>query len=298
MARDLPDLISISVVVPFYNVERYVGTCLEALLTQKFPCTDYEIIMVNNNSTDASAEIVQHYPGVKLLDEPKQGSYAARNRGIKQAKGGIIAFTDPDCVPKQNWLRQISVAMANPEVAIILGNYELARETFALAMLSAYEHEKRSYVFKSKIRELYFGYTNNMAVRKSLFRQVGPFVERARGSDTIFVRRCVNQYSCDLVRYCPEVTVRHLEINCVRKQYQKYFTYGRSRQKYKNIVYARSLTNGERVRVFLNAVKDQRYSPMKMVCLFVLLALGFVCWLSGSLSAMLQRKTTCKPVVG
>jgi len=287
--KDLLDLMHISVVVPLYNVERYIDACIEGLLTQKFPCVHYEIIMVNNNSTDASAQIVQRYPKIKLLNEQKQGAYAARNRGIKEAKGEIIAFTDPDCVPKEDWLQQIAVAMANPEVGIVVGSYELARESFALSLLLAYEHEKHSYVFNSKIKEIYFGYTNNMAVRKSLLGQIGPFVERARGSDTIFVHRCVNQYSCDLVRYRPEMRVRHLEIDFVGKQYEKHFIYGQSRRKYRNIAYVRPLTNRERFRVFLNTVKNQRYSPVKAAYLFTLLLVGAVYWFSGSWSVTLRE---------
>ncbi len=96
-------MIHISVIVLFYNAERYIAGCIEGLLSQSYPLEQYEILMVDNNSMDASAKIVKKYTCIKLVSEGKQGAYAARNRGLQEAKGGIIVFTDPDCVPFSNW---------------------------------------------------------------------------------------------------------------------------------------------------------------------------------------------------
>lgn len=57
--------------------------------------------------------------------------------------------------------------------------------------------KKNKYIFNSERKELYYGYTRNMAVRKKLFNEIGPFVEMARGSDVIFVSRYVERYSCE-----------------------------------------------------------------------------------------------------
>jgi glycosyltransferase involved in cell wall biosynthesis len=198
-------MIHISVVVPFFNSERYIGECVEGLLSQTYPMEHYEIVMVNNNSTDASAHIVKRYPRVKLVHEGKQGAYAARNRGIKEANGEIIAFTDPDCMPYGDWLREIEAAMVHPDVGIVIGSHRFARDSFFLSMLADYQNEKNNYVLNSEIKELCYGHTNNMAVRKKLFDEIGPFVDRSRGSDTIFVRRCVERYSCNVVHYSPRI---------------------------------------------------------------------------------------------
>ena len=63
----------ISVIVPFYNEEGYVEQCVQALLSQDYPKERYEVILVDNNSSDRSAEIVRRYPGIKLLSEGLQG---------------------------------------------------------------------------------------------------------------------------------------------------------------------------------------------------------------------------------
>jgi len=113
--------IDISVVVPFYNAGRYIERCIKGLLAQSYPSTRYEIIMIDNNSTDGSAELVRKYSPIRLLVEPKQGSYAARNRGAAAAKRAIIAFTDADCVPAADWLERIVASMRVPWAELVQG---------------------------------------------------------------------------------------------------------------------------------------------------------------------------------
>ena len=99
--------IDFSIVVPFYNKEKTIGRCIASLVSQDYPKEKYEIIFVNNNSTDASCDIVTRYPVVKLLHEHKQGAYIARNKGILNAKGIFIAFTDADTEVRKDWLSNI-----------------------------------------------------------------------------------------------------------------------------------------------------------------------------------------------
>lgn len=103
----------------------------------------YEIIMVDNNSTDSSVELVRKYPRIKLLSEQRQGSYAARNRGVAASKGTIIAFTDSDCVPSRNWLKEIESTMADSNVDIVIGSHQLGGDSLLLSMLEEYENEKK-----------------------------------------------------------------------------------------------------------------------------------------------------------
>jgi len=285
-------MIYISVIVPFYNADRYIVGCVEGLLSQNYPLEHYEIIMVDNNCTDDSAKIVKRYPSVKLFSEEKQGAYAARNRGVREAKGEIIAFTDPDCVPSSDWLQKIAAAMVYSDVGIVIGSYQLARDSFFVSMLADYENEKNNYVLNGNIKELYYGHTNNMAVRKKLFDEIGAFIERPRGSDTIFVRSCVDRYSCEVVRYCPELRARHMEIDSLSRYFRKVFIYGDSRRKYRHIAYVRPLTNWERFLVFRRTVRTNGYSWIKSAILFGLLAIGLICWVLGSMNAAwsLKRK--------
>ena len=275
---------SISVVVPFYNTGPLIEQCIQSLLNQEYPQNSYEIIFINNNSRDSSADIIRHYPRIKLISEPKRGSYAARNRGIEAASGEIIAFTDSDCAVSADWLKEIEQAMSDPAARIVIGNNQFAKDTFLLSMLEDYENEKNNYVFTSGVKEIYYGYTRNMAVRKRLFDEMGLFLEKARGSDVIFIHNCIDRYSIDVVRSCPGIRVRHLEIDSPEKYFRKMFVYGRSSSNYRRIVTARPLSNRERFQIFRRALRRRRYSPLKTISFLFLLLTAYSYWVLGFVS--------------
>lgn len=284
-------MIHISVIVPFYNSQRYIEHCIQALLDQSYPSQLYEVIMVDNNSTDRSSAIVRKYPRIKLLSEAKQGAYAARNRGVAASSGEILAFTDPDCVPSKDWLQQIDSIFRRSGVGIIIGTQQFALDSLALRLLEDYEDEKNNYILNGTIRRAYYGHTNNMAVRKGLFSELGWFIEIPRGADSVFVRRCVDQNSCDAVRYSRGVKVRHLEIDSRRGYFQKVFLYGKSMRCYGNLANARPLTGRERLLVFRNTIKNKQYSWTRSLYLFGLLSIGLLYWVFGGISAALIPKS-------
>lgn len=111
----------VSIVVPVYDGQDTIQACIESLLNQDYDPGQLEIIVVDNNSTDQTCEIVQKYP-VKILHETIQSSYAARNRGAFESKGEIIAFTDSDCVPASNWIKTlISPFQSDPSIGGVGG---------------------------------------------------------------------------------------------------------------------------------------------------------------------------------
>ncbi|MFH1424490.1 MAG: glycosyltransferase [archaeon] len=104
----------VSVIVITYNEEQNLGECLESLVAQDYPPKDYEILIVDADSTDRTHEIVKKfskkYKNISLHIEKKMGRPASRNRGIKEAKYGYVAFTDADCVVPKNWLSELAKA--------------------------------------------------------------------------------------------------------------------------------------------------------------------------------------------
>lgn len=92
--------LSLSFIVPAYNAEKYLATCLNSLLSQNIPLEDYEIIIVNDGSLDNTLAIAQEfqrqYPLIKIVDQPNQGLSVARNNGFLKAKGNFIWFVDSD----------------------------------------------------------------------------------------------------------------------------------------------------------------------------------------------------------
>lgn len=96
-----------SVVIPIYNVEKYIKTCLQSVLTQSF--TDFEVLMIDDGSQDKSAQIYQHFIQLdrrfKVIKQQNRGLSGARNTGIRHAKGLFIAFLDSDDIWHQDKLK-------------------------------------------------------------------------------------------------------------------------------------------------------------------------------------------------
>jgi len=108
----------VSIIVPVLNRRESIGLCVESLLALDYP--SYEIIIVDNGSTDKSRDVVSKYP-VKLVIETEKGPYYARNDGISIADGEIIAFTDSDCVVDRNWLKNLMRNYMHEEIGGVGG---------------------------------------------------------------------------------------------------------------------------------------------------------------------------------
>ena len=267
----------ISVIVPVFNVKPYLEGFLDAVLTQDYP-GEYEVICVDNGSTDGSLEILEARGGVTVLHEEKRGSYAARNCGIRSARGQVLAFIDPDCPPRKRWLAAVGKAFEEPGCHVALGKREYGEPSRALRRLSDYDTTVAGYVFSSGTPEIYFGYTNNMAVRRSLFDQIGLFHEILRGADTVFVRRTAEALGCGSVVYAPEMCVCHQEVRYVLDFYKKRIIYGESNSRTRSLGSARPLRVRERIRIFRRTARDFDYSPVGAVELLGLLVLGVLCY--------------------
>src|SRR5690606_25863401 len=93
-----------SVIIPVYRDWYRLQLCLNALSHQSFPRDSFEIIVVNNDPMDIAPVDFKLPINAMLLVEAKVGSYAARNAAIAVAQGAVLAFTDSDCIPEQDWL--------------------------------------------------------------------------------------------------------------------------------------------------------------------------------------------------
>lgn len=282
------EAVDLSIIVPAWNAERTLRAVLEGLLSQSCPRDRYEVLLVDNGSTDRTRAIAEEYEGVRLLTEEEEGSYAARNRALQVARGSIIAFTDADCAVDPDWLAQLAEAMRDPDTQIAIGRNDPATSCRALAVLAEYGHRKDLFIFGGPETDLYYGRTNNMAVRCAAFGEVGEFVTRSRGSDTIFVRRVVDRYGAAAVRYEPSARVRHLELRTASDHLRKYYVYGLHSHEYREPG-ARGPTMGESWRVFRETMSAERVSLPASAYLLVLLAAGSVCWYAGRWSSRVAR---------
>ncbi len=113
----------ISLVIPAYNEEKYIGVCLDYVM-KNAKGRFYEIIVVDNNSTDRTKEIAAGYPGVKVVSELKKGVTKARQRGVEEATGDLIAFIDADTQMRPEWVDVILKEFGkNPKLVCLSGPY-------------------------------------------------------------------------------------------------------------------------------------------------------------------------------
>jgi len=98
---------NVSIVVVCYNEEKNIARCLESLLHQELKQDKYEILVIDNNSSDRTRGIIKEYEnqGVRLEINPARGIAASRKMGIEKATYDFVAFTDADCVVPENWLQ-------------------------------------------------------------------------------------------------------------------------------------------------------------------------------------------------
>lgn len=130
----------ITVVIPVWNGQDHLGHCLRALEAQTIPRQVFEIIVVDNGSTDGTVAVAERFAGVRVISEPTPGSYAARNAGLAQANGALVAFTDADCRPAPNWLSEaLSACRDRPDVGLIGGRIELFSENSRPCLAELYE---------------------------------------------------------------------------------------------------------------------------------------------------------------
>lgn len=111
----------VSIITPLYNSERFVGQTIESVLAQTYP--NWEMIVVNDGSQDQGAEIVRQYaakdPRIRLFEQPNCGCAAARNHGLREAKGRYYCFLDSDDYWDPEFLEEQLLFMAEKKAAIV-----------------------------------------------------------------------------------------------------------------------------------------------------------------------------------
>lgn len=176
-----------SLIIPAYNAEKTITTCLESALHQSLLIDHYEIILVDDGSTDNTSEIVSRYP-VRLIQQTNQGPAVARNKGAHEAQGDILVFTDSDCELDFEFLEKIiAPILENPEIIGVQGSYKTKQREF-MARYGQVEIETR-YSRMAKNKYIDFIGTYAAAYRKDIFHDYGGFdtgFPLASGEDTEF----------------------------------------------------------------------------------------------------------------
>jgi glycosyltransferase involved in cell wall biosynthesis len=165
----------ISIVVPTFNSAKVLGTCLESLTNQTVGRERYEVIVVDDGSTDETRDVVSKYP-VKYIYQRNSGPAVARNNGVRQAEGEIILFTDADCEPQSNWIEELVKPLRDPQVVGVKGIYK-TRQKEIIARLVQIEYEHK-YERMKKFKYIDFIDTYSAGYRKDVFLKYSGFDER------------------------------------------------------------------------------------------------------------------------
>lgn len=170
----------ISFVIPAYNEESYIGECLKSLTSQALNSpVDVEIIVVDNASTDKTAEVAKSFPGVIIVHEPKKGLTNARQAGFKASHGDIIANIDADTKIGKGWIETVvSEFTRNPKLVGLSGPftyYDLPRRHNSL-VTSYYYLGYGIYVlnrFVLRVGSMIQG--GNFVIRRAALEEIGGF---------------------------------------------------------------------------------------------------------------------------
>ena len=173
---DVDQLPFVSIIVPVYNEEENIRKCIRVLLNQSYPRSQYEILIVDGNSSDNTQCVVREYP-VKLLVEDKRSSYAARNMGIHNAKGEILAFTDADAIVSYNWLQEGVNSIIKNNADYVGCQVKLYTKDEVLTYWDLYDINI-AFDVAELIKIKGFAPTVGLFVKRSLIEQVGMFDPR------------------------------------------------------------------------------------------------------------------------
>ena len=223
----------VSVVVGIRNEERFIEECIESLLSLDYPQDSYEIIIVDGMSTDKTRDLVKKYP-VRLLLNERKNVAAARNLGVENARGDLVAFTDGDCKVDSQWLKILVREMKNaPDGVVCIGGPNLifdtdpvlgrvvgyAQETFLGSGGSAQSQNSTKKHYVSSLPNC------NAMYKKSAIQEVGCFDERFLIGQDGDLNYRINKTGSKFL-YIPEAQVLHHRRGTFKSFSVRMFKYG------------------------------------------------------------------------
>ncbi|MBL1198615.1 MAG: glycosyltransferase [Nostoc sp. ZfuVER08] len=223
----------VSVVIPIYNGEADLPDLLNCLLSQTYPKHRVEYLLVDNNSSDGTFNLLKTTAAnspitIRPLSENQiQSSYAARNTGIRGAIGEIIVFTDADCRPQPQWLNALILPFVNLEVVIVAG------EILALpgkTLLEQHADREETLSQKHTLGHAFrpYGQTANLAIRRIALEKAGLFRPHlTTGGDADICWRILAENIGGL-EFAPNAIVQHRHRTTLLELQSQWRRYGRS----------------------------------------------------------------------
>lgn len=218
----------ISIVLPVLNREKVIGRCLKSLMELDYP--SYEIIVVDNGSTDRTREIASTFP-VDLITESRKGPYAARNTGIQHANGEMICFIDSDCLAHKDWLRKLIRNFTDESVAGVGGQLQTYEPETSVEQFEDYAgilvYNLPQGIVQRDTNKFLSGavYTSNVMFRKKTLLEASGFdSDFMSGGDYHLCWKL--QHMGYKLLFDPEAVVKHIHRSTVKGLIKQFFKYG------------------------------------------------------------------------
>jgi glycosyltransferase involved in cell wall biosynthesis len=227
-----------SVIIPSYNRKNELDHLLESLEKQSLPVEQYEVVVVDDGSTDGTAEWIGSFQAatplhLRFFQQDHRGPGAARNCGAEKAAGRVLVFTDSDCIVPNNWLAEIKRVFDSDPVVQAFGGPDDASPDF-LPLLKAINYSMTSFLTtggmrgsKRKRLAKYYPRSFNMGLRRELYQRSGGFGDLRHGQDVEFSRRIVK--SGAKIAYIPNAPVFHKRRASLGAFFKQVFNWGVAR---------------------------------------------------------------------
>lgn len=199
----------ISVIIPARNEEENIGQLLSALQNQSYSGSFFEIIVVDDHSTDNTANVIKEFPNVRLisLNESNLNSYKKKaiEKGIEAATADLIVTTDADCIPSYNWLRTIAEFYDEKKAAFVVAPVIMDCNSSILQILQALDFMVLQGITAAAVHKKKMSMCNgaNLAYEKKGFYEVGGFDQIdhiASGDDMLLMHKISKKYP-DRIQY-------------------------------------------------------------------------------------------------
>jgi glycosyltransferase involved in cell wall biosynthesis len=185
----------LSFVIPAHNEEAYIGKCLASIISEIKNSSEFEVIVVNNASTDKTGEVAASFPGVKVIDEPKKGLVQARRAGYLVAQADLVANIDADTILMPGWIdKALSAFQKNEKLVAFSGPFIYYDLPGVVGFLVNVFY--RIGYFWSAVFSYFFDFGDmlqggNFIIKRSAFDKVGGFNPELDfyGEDTDVARR-------------------------------------------------------------------------------------------------------------
>tara|TARA_Y100001970_G_scaffold135181_1_gene166426 strand:+ start:3759 stop:4790 length:1032 start_codon:yes stop_codon:yes gene_type:complete len=227
----------ISIVTPTYNRIEELHHLYKSLKEQSIDDDIFEFIISDDGSTDATAETVRKWQNdskfkIKFITQDNQGPGAARNHGLKNAEGDLILFIDSDCEAHYDWIRIIYEEYKKDSFDAF-GGPDSAKEDFT-RLQKAIDFAMTSFIttggmrgHSEKMISKFFPRTHNMGIKKSLYNEIGGFINLRHGQDIEFSNRIIKTGA--RVKFLLNAKVYHRRRTTIKQFFKQVFNWGVAR---------------------------------------------------------------------